>query len=59
MKSYGHTRSDKQCCKYGCCARHKGNFKADGRYIYDRRAAKRARFQAKRECVTVEKCNGR
>lgn len=54
MKSYGHTRTDKQYCKFGCCARHKGNIKASGRRVYDRRAAKRERFKAKRECAAEE-----
>lgn len=42
MKAYGHSRKDKQECKYGCCTGKSGAKKC-GRKVVDRANRKTAR----------------
>ena len=53
MKAYGHSRKDKQECKYGCCT-HKSGPKRSCRDSVDRANRKTARQEMKKEAVS---CN--
>jgi hypothetical protein len=46
MKAYGHSRKDKQGCKYGCCTGKSGK-ERNGRPVVDRANRKTARQEAK------------
>lgn len=50
MKPYGHTRKDKQECKYGCCGTKSLPF-LSCRKRNDRANKKAARNQGKKEIV--------
>ena len=46
MKAYGHSRKDKQECKYGCCTSKSGKEK-NCRYVVDKANKKTARQDEK------------
>jgi len=48
MKPYGHSRTDKRECKYGCCTYKSGKLK-NCRDSVDRQNRKTARQEAKTE----------
>lgn len=54
MKPYGHSRSDKLECKYGCCTSKSGVLKAC-RALVDRANRKSARQAAKKELAAMDK----
>ncbi len=49
MKAYGHSRKDKEECKYGCCTGKSGKDK-NCREVVDRANHKAARQEQKKEC---------
>ena len=53
MKAYGHSRTDKQTCKYGCCTLKSGKMK-NCRSVVDRANRKTARQEMKKECIYNE-----
>lgn len=50
MKAYGHSRKDKQQCKYGCCTLKSGKDK-NCRVVVDRANRKTARQMSKKEVI--------
>jgi hypothetical protein len=50
MKAYGHSRTDKQECKYGCCTSKSGS-KKNCREVVDRANRKTARQISKSEIL--------
>lgn len=48
MKAYGHSRTDKQACKYGCCTTKSGSMK-NCRSVVDRSNRKTARQLADKD----------
>jgi hypothetical protein len=50
MKAYGHSRTDKQECKYGCCT-SKSGIKKNCREVVDRANRKTARQISKQEIL--------
>lgn len=48
MKAYGHSRKDKQECKYGCCTSKSGKDKSC-REVVDKANRKTARQEAFKE----------
>lgn len=53
MKPYGHSRKDKEECKYGCCTGKSGKFKFC-RGVVDRANRKTARQENSKECILTE-----
>lgn len=53
MKPYGHSRKDKEECKYGCCTLKSGKHK-NCRETVDRANRKTARQENKKECLEQE-----
>lgn len=54
MKAYGHSRSDKTTCKYGCCTLKSGP-KLGCRKEVDRTNRKTARQLAKKDIAISQK----
>lgn len=52
MKAYGHSRKDKQSCRWGCCTGKSGK-ERNARPIVDRANRKTARQVQKAECQEV------
>ena len=53
MKPYGHSRKDKEECKYGCCTGKSGKQKSCRKTV-DRANRKTARQEQQKECFEKE-----
>lgn len=51
MKAYGHSRKDKEMCKYGCCTTKSGKEKGCRKEV-DRTNRKTARQEAKKVALS-------